>query len=97
MDLVQSLQQVERKYRKGTLDFEELNIEAMAYDCRIEILKLRSENEALKKEIEALRQFKTCFDGLYQKGIGLCELYITGDLNPFDELYEKALMYAGLD
>ena len=96
MDIIQSLIHAEAKYRNRTSDFGELNIEAMAYDCRIEIEKLRSENEALKKEVNALRQFKTCFDNLYQQGIALCEMYIVGDQNPFDELYEEALEHAGL-
>ena len=96
MDIIQNLKYAEEKYKNEALDFGELNIEAMAYDCRKEIEKLRSENKKLLKEIEALRTFKNRFDGLYQQDLGLSGWHMNGELEPYDSFYKEVLKYAGM-
>ena len=96
MDIIKSLMEAEERYRNGTLDFGELNIEAMAYDCRIEIENLRSENAMLSAELEALKTFKASFDRLYKIGFPMEDWHLNGSSVSFDEYYEHVLEAAGL-
>ena len=96
MDIVQSLIHLEAKYKNKTKEFGDLNIEAMAYDCRTEIEKLRNENAMLRTEVEALSAFKDSFDRLYRKGFSLEDWHLNESCVTFDEYYEHVLDSAGL-
>ena len=85
-----------REIQKRNFRLRRVKHRSNGYDCRIEIEKLRSENAALKKEIESLRSFKDYFNELYQKGIGFSDWQHNGDIEPFDNFYESALDHAGL-
>ena len=96
MDIVQSLIHLEAKYKNKTKEFGDLNIEAMAHDCRTEIEKLRSENASLRIEVEALTLFKSRFQVLYQQGLGLCDWHVNATADSFDDFYEAVLDETGL-
>ena len=96
MDIVQSLIHLEEKYKNKTKEFGDLNVEAMAYDCRTEIEKLRNENASLRTEVEALVIFKNRFEGLYRQGVGLSDWHMNGAIEPYDNFYEAALDETGL-
>lgn len=47
---------------------------------------------ALTREITALRAFKNYFDGLYGKGLEVANFHLNGELEPFDNFYESAIV-----
>lgn len=45
----------------------------------------------LKAEIERLTAFKSYFDELYGKGLGVANWHENGELEPFDNFYDEAV------
>ena len=84
MDIIQNLRYTEKKYANKTYDFGELNISNMARDCRREIERLMEANIKLEK-------FKSFFDELYGKELGVSYWHLNGDIEPFDTFYELAI------
>lgn len=46
----------------------------------------------LTREITALRAFKNYFDSLYGKGLEVANFHLNGELEPFDDFYESAIV-----